>query len=820
VTIRRCIPELLGQGKINDEQAGRMRDLYEGFERQFGDDAAASEATAKAFEYEAALKRRQTALQLRAQQTIAGDVKRFRIDHPGLAAEALLAADDRAPYRNVEFMEKAIANQHFAMMNELVHQFSRDSLGRVRDVATLNDVLREAFGEKTGNESASILSKAWLETAESLRLQFNERGGAIGKIEKWGMPQVHNMLAVRSSSFNEWRDFLMGDDSREGLLDRGKMTDEETGFPMTPQRLELALRSVYDAIISDGWNDRRAGAFAGSGKVANRHADARFLIFKDADSWLTYAQKFGRPLSALSRKMDPGAAIYDAMIGHVHGMSRDIALMERLGPNPSATIRWLKDSVQKEAHLPKHPGKKRIDQASASSVRLDNLYKELTGGFEVEHPKLAQTMASIRSWESASKLGSAFLSSMGDVATQFVTRRFNGLPAMRVAADYVGGLKPTSAADRAHAARQHYIAESAIRTMGAYNRWTGEAMTGEIPARLSNAVMHLSLLDKWTDEGRRLFNKQVWAAITDNSMKSWDTLGKGTMDRRFRRMLQRYGIGEGEWDRLRATPLQEDGGAHWILPDNVADTELARRVSEMALQETEMAVPSSSLRIRAAVDSTLKRGTIPGELGRSMLQFRGYPLQLFWTHGRRALEEGGWGATKYAATLVISSTVMGALSYQLGRIAVGQDVSNMNLKENPYFLAQAMFKGGGLGIFGDLLQHVNAKDWRDFLAQNAGPVYSAVQDVGNIPLSKNHGKALATAIRNNTPGSTLWYIKLAFQRELTDQMQAMIDPKYRQSGARMEQSARQHGTRYWWKPFATSPERVPEISEQRPPPAP
>jgi hypothetical protein len=146
VTIRRCIPELLGQGKINDEQAGRMRDLYEGFERQFGDDAAASEATAKAFEYEAALKRRQTALQLRAQQTIAGDVKRFRIDHPGLAAEALLAADDRAPYRNVEFMEKAIANQHFAMMNELVHQFSRDSLGRVRDVATLNDVLREAFG--------------------------------------------------------------------------------------------------------------------------------------------------------------------------------------------------------------------------------------------------------------------------------------------------------------------------------------------------------------------------------------------------------------------------------------------------------------------------------------------------------------------------------------------------------------------------------------------------------------------------------------------------------------------------------------------------
>jgi hypothetical protein len=814
VTIRRCIPELLGQGKISEEQAGRMRDLFDEYEGQFGDDALASEMAANAFEHEAALKRFQTMLQLKAQQTIAADLKRFRVDRPGLAAEALLASDDRAPYRNVEFMEKAIANQHFAMMNELIHRFSRDFAGRVRDVAMLHDVLREAFGQDTGNHSAKILAKAWLETAESLRLQFNERGGSIGKMDNWGMPQVHNMNAVRSVPFEQWRDFIMGDDNRDGLLDRGRMMDDETGLPMTPQRLELSLRSVYDTIISDGWNDRRAGAFTGS-KLANRHADARFLIFKDADSWLSYSQKFGRPMSALSSKFDPGAAIFDAMLSHVHGMSRDIALMERLGPNPTATIRWITDSLQQEAHL--SGGQPRIRQAKASAVRIGNLYSELTGGFDVEHPKLATAMASIRAWENASKLGSAVISSMGDIATQYVTRRFNGLPAYRVAADYVGSLKPTSAADRAHAARQMHIADSAVQSMGAYNRWTGESMTGEIPAWLSNAVMHLSLLNKWTDEGRRLFNKQIWAAVTDNAPKSWETLGKTTMDRRFRRMLERYGIGAGEWASLRSTPLQEDKGAHWILPANVADQDLGRRVVEMALQETEMAVPSSSLRVRAAIDANFRKGTIPGELGRSLLQFRGFPIQLFWMHGRRALEEGGWGATKYAATLLISSTVMGGLAYQLANVAAGKDPANMNLHENPDFIAQAMFKGGGLGIFGDLLQHVNSKDWRDFLTQNAGPVYSSIQDVGNIALSKNHGKALTQAIKSNTPGSTLWYIKLAFQREVIDQMQAMIDPQYRKSGAKMEQYARQHATRYWWKPFNQAPDHVPEMSSQRPP---
>ena len=827
MTIRRCIPTLLGQGKITDEQAGRMRDLFDEYEGQFGDEAIASRMAADAFEHEAALKKFQEVLQVRAQQKIAADVKRFRIDRPGLAAEALLAADDRAPYRNVEFMEKAIAMQHFAMMNELVDRFSRNALGQVRDVATLHDVLREAFGQDTGNATAKVLAKAWLETAESLRLQFNERGGAIGKIEKWGMPQVHNMLAVRSTPFEQWRDFLMGTDGQEGLLDRGQMTDQETGLPMTPQRLELALRSVYDTIISDGWNDRRAGAFSGS-KLANRHADARFLIFKDADSWLAYSQKFGRPLSSLSQKFDPGSAIYDAMISHIHGMSRDIALMERLGPNPGATIRWLSDSIKQEAHLPKYPGRKRIDQANASATRIGNMYKELTGTFDPpEHPRLAKFMAGFRSWESAAKLGGAFLSSLGDIATQYVTRRFNGLPSMRVGIDMIRGLKPTSAADRAHAARQRYIAESAIRSMGAYNRWTGEAMTGEIPTRLSNAVMHLSLLDKWTDEGRRLFNKQVWAAITDNASKSWDTLGKSTMDRRFRRMLTRYGFSEGDWDAIRATPLEEDGGAHWILPENIADQDVARRISEMALQETEMAVPSSSLRIRASVASKLPRGSIIGEGGRSMLQFRGYPLQLFWTHGRRALEEGGYGAFKYGATLFVLASVMGAISYQMARVAAGQDPANMDPNENPDFIAQAIFKGGGLGIFGDLMQHFNTKDLPSFLDQNAGPAYSAALDVGKVFLKKNlphsffakgQASALSQAIKNNTPGSTLWYIKLAFQREVIDQMQAMMDPQYRKSAARMEQSAQQHGTNYYWRPFHGAPDRAPQMSHQRPPP--
>lgn len=821
MSLRRCIPELFGANQLSRDQADRANGLFEELERdystKFGKQAAeamASEEAVKRLEAEALNKKRQTALQVTAQQTIADDVRRFRGDNPGAAAEALLASDDRAPYFNVEFRSKAIANEHFAMMNGILDRFSRNAIGQVRDVATLHDVVREAFGEVTGNQSARELAKAWLDTAESLRLRFNASGGAIGKLDKWGMPQVHNMLAVRATGFDQWRDFI------RPLLDAQRMKDG-SGNPMTPQQVELALRDVYETIASDGWNDRRAGAFVG-GKMANRRADSRFLVFKDADSWLQYSQKFGRPLSKLSDKIDPGGAVFDAMISHVHGMARDIALMQRLGPNPAATMRWVTDGLMIEAHQTRHAGTNRIKKAKASAIRSQNMFRELSGGFDVENEGLARFMQGVRAWESASKLGGAVISSTGDIATQITARRFNGLPAVKVMGDYIGTLKPTSAADREHAARQLAIADSATRTMGSYSRWTGETMTGEIPARLSDAVMSLSYLSKWTDDGHRLFNQQVWASITDNRNQSWATLNP-----RFRRMFERYGFGEGDWNSIRSTPLEESKGAQWILPGNVDPTH-SQRLAEMILTEAEFAVPTSSLRVQAAVNARFHKGSVPGEIGRSVLQFRGFPLQLFWMHGRRMLEAGGKDALEYAATLFISSTVMGALAYQLKQIVAGKDPVNMDPSENPSFIAKAAFQGGGLGIMGDFINSATSRSGTSSLATQLGPTASTLDDLlgfaavrrdeqGTIHVGPGHkGKALRQLVQNNTPGSSLWYARLAFSREVLDKLQASIDPDYYQSFNRMEKRAQQDGTRYYWRPGQTTPDRAPDLTNATP----
>src|SRR5438128_2561945 len=100
MSMKRCIPELQGQNKLSRDQAERAQSLYEDLERDYSTkfgkqaaDAMASEEAVRRLEAEAANKKRQAALQITAQQTIAADVRRFSKDSPGAAAEALLASD-------------------------------------------------------------------------------------------------------------------------------------------------------------------------------------------------------------------------------------------------------------------------------------------------------------------------------------------------------------------------------------------------------------------------------------------------------------------------------------------------------------------------------------------------------------------------------------------------------------------------------------------------------------------------------------------------------------------------------------------------------
>ena len=232
-----CIADLEAKGTIDRERADRYRALYAervaAYAKHMAQPAAIARATGEtvdAVEAEMFQKKRQTLLQIAAQRDRMKNIA-DNIAAGGTAAQAAVAFYDLELHTrgipNLDALKRAINGQTHAQIQEVLHTFDQDILGRVRNPATQESMVHELFGEATGDTSAAELGQSWTATNEWLRQRFNAAGGHIGKLENWGLPQSHDSLKVRNVPFEEWRDFIAP------RLDPSKMRDSVTGQPFT-----------------------------------------------------------------------------------------------------------------------------------------------------------------------------------------------------------------------------------------------------------------------------------------------------------------------------------------------------------------------------------------------------------------------------------------------------------------------------------------------------------------------------------------------------------------------------------------------------------
>lgn len=329
-----------------------------------------------------------------------------------------------------------------------------------------------------------------------------------------------------------------------------------------------------------------------------------------------------------------------------------------------------------------------------------------------------------------------------------------------------------------------------------------------MPRRLAESVLRASGLARWTEAGRWAFGMELLGHVTDESVKRFDAL-----DAPFRRMLERYGIGEDGWDAIRATPLEADRGTPWIKPGNVENRELGDKLYEMILSEVDYAVPTADLRTKALINSVAPKGTFVGETVRSAALFKSFGVSMLIMQGRRIIEQSGTNAALYAGGLLITTTLMGGLALQLKAIAGGKDPRPMDDHE---FWGAAVLQGGGFGIFGDFLQSTENRFGGGFGATLAGPLVSDIDALAKVPRAKSPAWQAAKLAKSELPGQSLWYAKLAFDRMVTDQLQAAIDPDYTKSWGRMEKRAQDQRTQFWWAPGEPLPDRAPDLANAGP----
>lgn len=738
-----------------------------------------------------------------------------------------VGVEQEAKSRLVDFLEKT----------------SPTFLGLCENKKLITDLVHEIAGDDTGNPVAKSAAKAWIDTVESLRERFNAAGGDIGKLEDWLFPQTHDRYKITNAA----RRLAGGELKQAGLtikdtvthkkynpnqnrdawidfvwdkLDRSKYLDDDLK-PLSDDAMRALLSDVFETIRTNGANKENVGKVtAGRGKSkANTRQEHRTLMFKDAQARLDYNEVFGSNPSVMGTMME-----------HIGSMSRDIALMEMMGPSPTNTYNTLKRMAQIDTdQQTSSTGKIR----SADNSLLDAMWANLTGTANVvESGFIASIGQGARNLQVAGKLGSAFITSFTDVATYFHTARVNRMPFARSAMLLVKSLNPADKSDKRFAARAGIIGDE---LNSAASRFVEGNIGNGITGKLADLTMRLSLLSQWTDAVRRAQSLNTMATFAEATKHNW-----ADIDGWLRYRLEEFGVSEDVWKALQKCKPEELNGSEFLTINSIKNAaskngdidglnvdKLVSTYLSFVMDDSFMASLQPDLMTRSITNWGKSRGTVAGEFIRSIFLFKSFPIAMFTRHLQRSkdlyrykLQTDGkaaavWSRVGYMSSLVVSTTLVAYVANMFKDLINGSDVKDPTTLDA---FKRAFTAGGGMGFIGDIL--VSGMDDYKYghpaLMNMAGPVLSTAMDAYTIfdkyKDNKDIGANFLRIVKGNLPVVNLWYTKQLLNHAVFNQIQEMMNPGYHR---RIEQKIRKNqGVGYWWKPTDMLPYRMPEVGTE------
>jgi hypothetical protein len=847
MTFNACIDAAAEAGQISQRRARQIKDEIERKARRkrqaLGAEIAqlqAADEVAEELRHQSIRTRRNAILAENARQRLVRDLTGFRSRNGEAdmfeAAMAALSHYGYAGFASVRGSAEAITSLVHARLGDAQLALKRQGiLGRRSGAqrALTSNIVKEILGEGTGDTAAKGFADAMAAEFEYLRQRFNAAGGEIGKLDNY-LPQSHDRRAM----FYDGRRRMEPNAARERwtsairpLLDVTRMRDPRTGRALSETDLDEALDYAWASITSDGSAHLTPqGRSQGRGSLANQRADHRFLVFKDADSWMTYNRQFGIG--------DP----VQSMFNHVNDMARDIAALERLGPNPDATIEWLKQIVTREggrqlsglhAALAKRRG---MDFNRYATWRLDSLWTHLRGRSTVSN-FAANAAADLRNVATSATLGATgILALTTDPFIARASRRLAGLPVASDMMGFIGQLFGKGSRD--DAVRAGVLWDEYLHVMRDEARYSGPVEGSGWSQYLVDRAMTVNGLRPITN-ARKFIEARAWhTELGDRAGQAY-----GDLDPLLRNTLDGFGIDADAWDVMRQGV--DDGG--FLTPPEIVrrtgNVAVAERYAELIQGWQERAVPTGTPNSQSWLLGTTERGTLIGEAARFALQFKTFGLSftalqleamhqfasLGATRGQRAVR-----ASDYIGRLAIMMTLGGAAYIQLKALASGQDTldANPTSEDGRAFWVQAIITGGGFGLYGDFIRMSENRFGQSAVESAMGPGPSLLFDT--VGAARTLGTAPLAALNADDPSDvqqdvarqTLGYARrwtpvlsshiatrLAYQRLILDQLQHLTDPNAHRSFRSRATSLRSRtGQEYYWAPGDSEPDRAPDLS--------
>ncbi|WP_409242095.1 hypothetical protein [Enterobacter hormaechei] len=769
----------------------------------------AGQLAADELQQEAGLKRRRVALTIAARQRLDAFINGYQGTDGKLGAlnrTIAFSADGKSNFLSVESRGKATRDYALSQIQEAFEAVDPRFFHLFEDEKGVRDLVFEIRGQDTGNIKAKKGAKAWADVTELLRRRFNDAGGDIGYLENWGIPQHHSMEKVGRATREQWVSDVIG------KLDR-KYYIKEDGQLMSDAEVTAFLGEAYNTIATGGLNKLSDSGMRLYGARANRGNASRQIHFKDADSYLEYQRQYG------------DRSLWEVMVGHLEGISKDIALVETYGPNPDHVFRAILDEVTAETAT---VNPQRTGQVKRMANSTENLYNFISGKTQpIANPHIAQWSDNIRNWLVASRLGSALLASFSDLGTMYLSAKVTNLPMNQLFRNQLEAMDPTNRTELARARRAGLAMESLL---GSVNRWAMDNMGPSKARWAATAVMRASGLTAWSDAHKRAYGVTMMGSLGEVVSRSPDLR---SLDGGDFRILKSKGITEqdfsvwkladqedwGKGNNTMLTPesimrIPDDAVKHLGAPERVK-FEAMRKLLGAVAEEVDMAVITPGAREKMITGGGLQRGTWKGELVRSVFLFKSFPISVVMRHWSRAMGmPSAGGRAAYIGAFIASTTILGALSQQLNDMASGRNPREMTGEDAPKFWLGALLKGGGLGLYGDFLLSDHTRYGGGALASMLGPVAGLVDDVvklgQGIPLNAVEGKPeqtggdLVKLGKGLIPGANLWYAKAALDHMIFNQLQEYFSPGYLR---KMEQrSKKEFNQTYWWRPQDVTPQ--------------
>lgn len=803
MSVAECVANLVSTGAIPKALGDEAMALYERskgeFQRNMGPaDAEAAAALDTARTMESGAKKLRNAA---AKQAIGfANFERVMLDHQdGPVAGVLdqLAQSLRGRgTRNADSVREDIWNQLSARFGEAMEKYSPGLFGATKQqIASAKNIIRESFGVSTGDNTAAAAARSFADVNTIAEDRARAAGKNFEANENWRVPQPWTSEQVRKAGEAEFKSYFAEEIAKGGIV---RLWDTRTNTVAPTERHDFILHRAYADIT-------------GGGGTATFSPTQRTFEFAEgeagAEAWLRLQGKFG-----------VGDNVMGLLTGHMNKMASEIALAEVIAPNHRAAIAAVMPRLRAaDAQL---STAQRFNPARLleSARMVEKTYAVLNGSANaVEGPVMAGILGGLRSISTAAQLKGAVISAIpGDSVTAYLAGNYNGIPASRLIAGVAADIARSGPEAKNLAARLNLTAHSAMDMNHGY-RFFQDQVAGPAQLRfMATTVIRAQGLQAWTEMMKRVFSMEFTGHLADHAHLPFAELR--AVNKPLSNFIERYGISPAEWDQVRAAPLLETNGTKFLDTSAIADPRLGEKVRTGIIQERRYAVLEPDSRSRAITTGGQAQGTFLGELNRNIAMFKSFSITMAATHMMRIFSQQTWGEmAKLGLPFVLLHIMAGAAAIQAKNILYGKDPQAM---DSPKFWVQSLAQGGGLGVYGDMLNSAFTKSGRSPIAEAGGPIAGVVEDALKLSSSQvrkvyegkdtNLATELTRVGRRYTPGT--FYTKLAVDRLLWDNLQQMADPDYRGSFRRMESKLRKEtGQQFYWSPGDGAPSRAPNL---------